>query len=126
MNYIEHKAKQIIGLYGDKEHRGRCQCLGGKRCLNHVFNAMGLCYADHDGPSMSLPVEDAAPHGRRTGSRRCRGRKAMVWRGANTVVLESCKRKRSDRGWGLAESADIQIGREIAGKVGNSKRVVIE
>ena len=44
----------------------------------------------------------------------------------NTVALESRKRKCGGRGRGAAETADIRIGREIAGKVGNSKRVVIE
>lgn len=72
VNYVEHKTKQIIGLYGDKEHKARCQCLGGKRRLNRVFDDMGLCYADRDGPSTSLPIEEDAPRGR--GSRGRRGR----------------------------------------------------
>ncbi|XP_066333146.1 uncharacterized protein [Miscanthus floridulus] len=49
----------------------------------------------------------------------------MAGRGAGTATLESCKRKRGGRGWGIVESADIHIGREIAGKMGNSKKVVI-
>ena len=50
----------------------------------------------------------------------------MVGRGANTATLESCKRKCDSQGRGLTEPADVRIGREIAGKVGNSKKVVIE
>ena len=46
VNHVEHKAEHIIGFYGDKEHKGRCQCLAKKRHLNRVFKAMGLCYAD--------------------------------------------------------------------------------
>lgn len=67
VNYIEHKTEQIVGLYGDKEHKAWCQCLGRKRCLHRVFDAMGLCYADGEGPSTSLPVEDVTPksHGTR-------------------------------------------------------------
>ena len=59
LNYIEHKAEQIIGFYGKKEHKGKGQCLAGKRRLNCVFEAMDLCYVDRDGPS-----KDVAPHGR--------------------------------------------------------------
>ena len=66
VNQIEHKAEQIIGFYGDKEHKGECQYLAGKRHLNRVFEAMGLCYADRDGPSMSLPNKDVTPCGRGT------------------------------------------------------------
>jgi len=64
MNYIEHKAKEIIGFYGDREHKGRCQSLSRKRRLNRVFDAMGLGYADRSGPLTSLPADDAAPRGR--------------------------------------------------------------
>ena len=46
VNHIEHKAEQIVGFYGDKEHNDGCQCLARKRCLNRAFEAMGLCYAD--------------------------------------------------------------------------------
>ena len=66
MNHIEHKAEQIVGFYRDKEHKGRCQSSGGKGRLNRVFDTMGLCYANRDGPSTSLLVEDAAPRGRGT------------------------------------------------------------
>ena len=45
-------------------------------------------------------------------------------RGANTTALESRKRKHGGRGRGISEPADIRIGREITGKVGNSKKVV--
>ena len=31
VNFIEHKAKDIIVFYGDREHKGRCQSLAGKR-----------------------------------------------------------------------------------------------
>lgn len=27
VNHIEHKGEQIVGFYGDKEHKGKCQCL---------------------------------------------------------------------------------------------------
>ena len=46
-------------------------------------------------------------------------------RGTNTVAMESQKRKLSSWGCGPAEPANVQIGREIAGKVGNSKKVMI-
>jgi hypothetical protein len=45
-------------------------------------------------------------------------------RGTNTAAL-SRKRKLSDRGRGLTEPADVQIERDIARKVGNSKKVMI-
>ena len=45
--------------------------------------------------------------------------------GANTATLESCKWKHGGRGWGISEPTDIHIGHEIAGKVGNNKKVVI-
>jgi hypothetical protein len=45
--------------------------------------------------------------------------------GTNTTAMESQKQKLNDRGRGPAEPADVRIGREIAGKVGNSKKVVI-
>jgi hypothetical protein len=61
VNLIEHKAEEIIGFYGDREHKGRCQSLAGKRRLNRIFEAMGLCYADRSGPSTSLPADDVAP-----------------------------------------------------------------
>lgn len=63
VNLIEHKAELIIGFYGKKEHKGKCQYLARKRRLNHMFDAMGLCYADCDGPSMSLLDEDFARAG---------------------------------------------------------------
>ena len=31
VNLIEHKAKEIIRFYGDREHKGRCHSLAGKR-----------------------------------------------------------------------------------------------
>ena len=31
VNLIEHKAKEIVGFYDDREHKGRCQSLAGKR-----------------------------------------------------------------------------------------------
>jgi len=64
VNLIEHKAEEIVGFYDDREHKGRCQSLAGKRRLNRVFDAMGLCYVDRSGPSTSLPADDAAPRGR--------------------------------------------------------------
>ena len=48
-----------------------------------------------------------------------------VEHGTNTAVMESRKQKLSGRGRGLTEPADVRIEREIAGKVGNSKEVVI-
>ena len=39
--------------------------------------------------------------------------------------MESRKRKLGGRGRGPVEPADVWIGREIAGKVGNSKKVMI-
>ena len=43
-----------------------------------------------------------------------------------TATIESHKRKLNGRGQGLAEPADVRLGREIVGKVGNSKKVVLE
>ena len=48
-----------------------------------------------------------------------------VEHGTNTAVMESRKQKLSGRGRGLTEPADVRIEREIAGKVGNSKKVMI-
>ena len=31
VNQMEHKVELIIGFYGDKEHKGKCQYLAGKR-----------------------------------------------------------------------------------------------
>jgi hypothetical protein len=31
VNLIEHKAEEIIGFYGDREHKGWCQSLARKR-----------------------------------------------------------------------------------------------
>jgi hypothetical protein len=31
VNLVEHKAEQIVGFYGKKEHKGKCQYLAGKR-----------------------------------------------------------------------------------------------
>lgn len=58
VDLVEHKAEAIIGFYGDREHKGRCQSLAKKRRLNCVLNAMGLRYADQSGPLTSLPVDD--------------------------------------------------------------------
>jgi len=54
VNLVEHKAEEIIGFYGNREQKGRCHSLTGKRRLNRVFEAMCLCYADRSGPSTSL------------------------------------------------------------------------
>ena len=108
-----------------REHMGRCQSLARKRRLNRVFEAMGLCYADWSGPSTSLPADDAIPHGRGCRAQGQRGRKVMAGPGMNTAAMESRKRKLSDQGRGPTEPADVRIGREIAGKVGNSKKVMI-
>jgi hypothetical protein len=91
VNLSEQKVELIIGFYKKKEHKGKCQYLAGKRCLNRVFDAIGLCYVDRDGPSMSLSDEDVAAHGRGTHVRRERARKVTVRHGANTAALESCK-----------------------------------
>jgi hypothetical protein len=48
----------------------------------------------------------------------------MVGHETNTAAL-SHKQELSGRGRGLAEPADVRIEREIAGKVGNSKKVMI-
>jgi hypothetical protein len=40
--------------------------------------------------------------------------------------MESHKRKLSGQGRGLVEPADMRIGREIVGKLGNSKKVMIK
>ena len=63
VNFIEHKAEEIIGFYDDRKHKDRCQSLAGKRRLNHTIGAMGLCYADRVSPSTSLPADDVAPRG---------------------------------------------------------------
>jgi hypothetical protein len=39
--------------------------------------------------------------------------------------MESHKRKLDGRGRSFTEPADVRIGREIAGKVGNRKKIVI-
>ena len=39
--------------------------------------------------------------------------------------MESRKQKLSGRGQGPVEPADVRFGREIAGKVGNSKKLVL-
>ena len=100
VNLIEHKAEGIIGFYNDREHKGRCQSLAGKRRLNHVFDAMGLCYADRSGPSTNLPANDAAPCGHGHGAQGRRGGvwKAMAGHGVNTAAMESRKRKLGGRG----------------------------
>ena len=46
VNLVEHKAEAIIGFYGDREHKGRCQSLPGKKRLNRIFEATGLCYTE--------------------------------------------------------------------------------
>ena len=46
-------------------------------------------------------------------------------RGTNIAAMESHKRKLSGRGRGPVEPADVQIGRDIVGKVGNSKKAMI-
>ena len=45
--------------------------------------------------------------------------------GMYTATLESRKQKLSGQGHGPLEPADVRIGREIAGKVGNSQKVLI-
>lgn len=125
MNYIEHKAKHILGFYGKKEHKGKCQCLAKKRGLNRIFDVMGLCYTNRDGPSTSLPNKDVAPHGHGAQGQRGCWRKFTAWRGANAVTLKLHKRKRGWQGQGISKPVDIRIGQEIAGKVGNNKKVVI-
>jgi len=103
VNYIEHKAEEIIGFYGDREHKGRCRSLSRKRRLNRVFDAMGLCYADRLGSLTSLSADDAAPQGRGHGSQGRRGRawKMTVGRRMSMAAMESCKRKLHGRGCGL-------------------------
>jgi len=127
VNLTEHKAEEIIGFYGDIEHKGRWQSLAGKQRLNCVFDVMGLCYADWSGPLTSLRANNAAPcgHGQWTHGRRDRARKVMAGRETSMAAMESRKRKLSGRGRGPVEPADVRIGREIAGKVGNSKKVMI-
>jgi hypothetical protein len=34
VNLIEHKADEIIGPYGKREHKGKCEALAGERRLN--------------------------------------------------------------------------------------------
>ena len=67
VNFIEHKAEEIVSFYGDREHKFRCQALPRKRRLNRVFDSMGLCYADRSGPLTSLPADNAATRGRGRG-----------------------------------------------------------
>ena len=61
LNLVEHKAEEILRFFGNREQKGRCHSLAGKRRLNRVFEAMCLCYADRSGPSTSLLANDAAP-----------------------------------------------------------------
>jgi hypothetical protein len=49
----------------------------------------------------------------------------MAEHGVNIAVMESRKRKLGGRSRGFAEPADVRIGTEIAGKVGNSKKIMI-
>ena len=125
VNLIEHKDEEIIRFYGSRENKGRCQSLARKKRLNQVFNAIGLCYANRSDPSTSLPVGDAAPYGHGTKGRRFRARMVMTGHGANTTAMESPKQKLSGRGRSVIEPTNVQIRREIAGKVGNSKKVMI-
>jgi hypothetical protein len=64
VNLTKHKAEEIIGFYGSREHKGRSQSLVGKRWLNRIFDAVGLCYADRAGPLTSLLDDDVAPRSR--------------------------------------------------------------
>jgi hypothetical protein len=121
VNLTKHKVEEIIGFYGGREHKGRSQSLVGKRWLNRIFDAVGLCYADRAGPSTSLLDDDVAPrgHGSRGCGHRGRARKVTARCGANTAILESRKRQRVRRGRGFTKPADVCIGREMAGRVGN-------
>ena len=65
------------------------------------------------------------PVGEEARGRRARERKVTAGRGTSTAAMESRKRKLGGRGRGPVEPADVWIGREIAGKVGNSKKVMI-
>ena len=86
---------------------------------------MGLDYAEWSYPLTSISVSASVPRGGGTRGQRGRAWKMMVGGGMNTAAMESCKRKLSGRGCAPAEPTDVRIGREIAGKVGNSKKVVI-
>lgn len=131
VNIIDHEAERIIGLYGDKEHKEKCQCLGSKRRLNRVFDAMGVCYADCAGPSSSLPPSEDDLKGKGPAVRRTRGRCSAKGRGSSrgrgltTATLKSQKRKCGVQGQGPSEPADVRLGRDMAKAVGRSKKVVI-
>ena len=96
-----------------------------KRRLNRVFEEMDLSYANCDDPSTRVLFKDAVPHGQGTRGRRSGWRQVTAGHGASTAALESCKRNHGGRGRDTAEPTDICIGREIASKVGNNKKVVI-
>ena len=77
LNLVEHKAEEILRFFGNREQKGRCHSLAGKRRLNRVFVAMGLYYADRLGPSTSLLANDAVPCGCGHGAR---GRRGRAWK----------------------------------------------
>jgi hypothetical protein len=88
---------------------------------------MGLGYAEQHKPTPSQLGDVAAIRGRGLGARGRREdtRKMTAGRVTSTAALESQKRKAESLGRGLKEPADVIFGREIAGKVGKSKKVVI-
>jgi hypothetical protein len=53
---------------------------------------MGLCYADRSGPSTSLSVGDAVPHGHGARGRRGSTRKVTAGHGANTTAMDHVSR----------------------------------
>jgi hypothetical protein len=53
VNIIEHKAKEITGFYGVREHTFKCLDLPRKPRLNRVFDALRHEYTEQSDPSPS-------------------------------------------------------------------------
>ena len=56
---IEGLTKLILGPYSEREHNMRLKSLGDLPRLNHVFDLMGIEYAEREDPAMTKKRERA-------------------------------------------------------------------
>lgn len=101
IEFVERKTVEIYGLYLEKEEEAKITSLGSQKCINRVFDLMGVEYDDR--PILAEEKDEAAERAKGKKPALTKDKKVAKAKGPRTVAR---KRKASEPG-------DVRLGREL-------------